>query len=144
MKIEVIALTRVKDDAIQDEYNLFGGRLAGICYMPHDFATLKNEPINKTKDRANGTKSSGHHSVFEHAYITFYMEGIPKLFAMLLNNEKVYTTSEKSARYTNMKLEGIEEELYNKWLNKFIELISNKYGNVKMERCIPLWKRSLY
>ena len=131
MKIDVIASTKVRDEAIQDEYNLFGGRLAGICYMPHDFETLKNEPINKTKDRANGTKSSGHHSVFEHAYITFYMEGIPKLFAMLLNNEKVYTTSEKSARYTNMKLEGIEEELYNKWLNKFIELISNKYGNVE-------------
>lgn len=93
MDIKVIASTNVKEEQ-NEQYNLFGGKLAGICYMPADFDTLKNEPNKKTINRANATKSSGHHSVFEHAYISFYLESIPKLFAMLLNNEKVYTTSE--------------------------------------------------
>lgn len=108
-----------------------GGRLAGICYMPHDFQTLKNEEPEKTFKRADSTMKSGHHSVFEHYYLTFYLENIPKLFAMLLNNEKVYTTSEKSARYTKMELKGIEKELYNKWNDKLVKIISEKYGDVK-------------
>lgn len=130
MDIKVIAATNVKDDSIAEDYNLFGGRLAGICYMPNNFASLSSEQPQKTINRANATKSSGHHSVFEHSYITFYMEDIPKLFAMLLNNEKVYTTSEKSARYTRMELSGIEQELYTKWLNIFNKLITEKYGDI--------------
>ena len=107
-----------------------GGRLAGICYMPHDFQTLKNEEPEKTFKRADSTMKSGHHSVFEHYYLTFYLENIPKLFAMLLNNEKVYTTSEKSARYTKMELKGIEKELYDKWNDKLVKIISEKYGHL--------------
>ena len=34
--------------------------------------------------------------------------------AMILNNEKEYNTSEKSARYTKMKPSEEEEKLYNK------------------------------
>lgn len=108
-----------------------GGSLAGICYMPHDFNTLQNEELTKTFARANGTMKSGHHSVFEHYYVTLYLENIPKLFAILLNNEKVYTTSEKSARYTKMELTGIEKELYEKWLKTFEVVIKDKYGNNK-------------
>ena len=106
-----------------------GGMLAGICYMPNDFASLQSEEMLKTMKRANGTMKSGHHSVFEHYYLTLYLENIPKLFAMLLNNEKVYTTSEKSARYTKMALKGIEKELYDKWCEKLEFLIKQKYGN---------------
>ena len=108
-----------------------GGALAGICYMPQNFDKLSQEELIKTIARANSTMKSGHHSVFEHYYITMYLENIPKLFAMLLNNEKVYTTSEKSARYTKMELEGEEKELYDKWLNKMEAIIKNKYGQNK-------------
>ena len=69
--------------------------------------------------------------MFEHYYLTMYLENIPKLFAMLLNNEKVYTTSEKSARYTKMELVGIEKELYDKWHKMLTEIISYKYGHNK-------------
>ena len=130
MEIKVLAGTSVDNIGNRDDYNLLGGKLAGICYMPHDFETLNSEPEEKTLKRGNGTKKSGHHSVFEHSYITLYLENIPKLFAMLLNNEKVFTTSEKSARYTNMELTGVEKYLYDKWLEKFIQLISFKYGNL--------------
>ena len=131
MNIEVIAGTSVENIGNRDDYNLLGGKLAGICYMPHNFEILNSEPEEKTINRANGTKGSGHHSVFEHSYITLQLENIPKLFAMLLNNEKVYTTSEKSARYTKMELTGIEKFLYDKWNEKLTKIIAEKYGNVK-------------
>lgn len=124
MNIELITKT-------DSEPMRLAGNLAGICYMPHDFQTLRNEEPEKTLKRAESTKQSGHHSVFEHYYLTFYLENIPKLFAMLLNNEKVYTTSEKSARYTKMELTGIEKYLYEKWTDKLQKLISEKYGNLK-------------
>lgn len=123
MKIELIT----KTDAVPMR---LAGNLAGICYMPHDFETLKNEDPEKTFKRADSTMKSGHHSVFEHYYLTFYLENIPKLFAMLLNNEKVYTTSEKSARYTKMELTGIEKQLYDKWCEKLIPIITSKYGHL--------------
>ena len=123
MNIELIT----KTDA---EPMRLAGNLAGICYMPHDFQTLKNEDPEKTFKRADSTMKSGHHSVFEHYYLTFYLENIPKLFAMLLNNEKVYTTSEKSARYTKMELTGIEKHLYDKWTEKLSKIIAEKYGNL--------------
>ena len=66
----------------------------------------------------------------EDEYITLYLENIPKLLAMLLNNEKTYVTSEKSARYTQMQGEGIEKELYDKWNAIFSKLISEKYGHL--------------
>lgn len=123
MNIELVTKTN-------SEPMRLAGNLAGICYMPYDFETLKNEDPDKTLKRADSTMKSGHHSVFEHYYLTFYLENIPKLFAMLLNNEKVYTTSEKSARYTKMALNGIEKELYDKWTDKLTKLIDKKYGHI--------------
>ena len=122
MNIEII--TETEGSPIR-----LGGTLAGICYMPHDFKTLQNEELHKTYSRANSTMKSGHHSVFEHYYISMYLENIPKLFAMLLNNEKAFTTSEKSARYTKMELDGIEKELYEKWIKILELIIKKKYGN---------------
>ena len=55
---------------------------------------------------------------------------------MIINNEKQYTTSEKSARYTpvivedDSKLTKAEEELYNKWLEILKIKIKDSYGNV--------------
>ena len=112
-----------------ERFNFFGGLAGGICYMPADWNTLKGKPAEVTIKRANGTKAGGHHSVFEHSYVSMYLENIPKLFAMIINNEKTYVTSEKSARYTKMEMEGEMLEIYNKWLAIFVDLIKNKYGN---------------
>ena len=107
------------------KFDKFSGKVAGICYMPGTFDDLLLESEEKTIKRANLTKNSGHHSVFDHEYISLYINQIPKLLAMILNNEKMYTTSEKSARYTIMtNCSSVEKKLYNKWYNKFIELIT--------------------
>ncbi|MBQ8614952.1 MAG: FAD-dependent thymidylate synthase [Clostridia bacterium] len=129
MNITIAASTKEGYMVPKQELDKFGGSSAGVCYMPLNFEALKNEPFNKTMDRSNDTKLNMHHSVYGHTRITFDIENVPKLFAMLLNNEKVFDTSEKSARYTKMELTKDEQFLYDKWLNKFIVLITEKFGD---------------
>lgn len=131
MKISITATTRMarnpEDIASKEEFDDFGGKNAGICYMAHSFADLLNEPTEKTARRIAQTKNSGHHSVYDHASVSLYLEDIPKALAMVLNNEKMYTTSEKSARYTKMVLKENEQILFDKWLAIFKDLITEKY-----------------
>ena len=134
MKIKVIASTKVgyvlpKEDAID-----FSGKSAGICYLPDTVETLFAEPIEKTRKRANGNIKSGHHSVFGHPTYNLCFEGIPKILAMILNNEKIYNTSEKSARYTHIEPSPQEKELYEKWIIIFKEQILLKYPNFDEKR----------
>ena len=70
---------------------------------------------------------SGHHSVFGHAHYNLIFEGIPKILAMILNNEKIYNTSEKSARYTKMEPSEEEKVLYEKWIEKYKKVIKEEY-----------------
>lgn len=127
MKISIEATTHEGYIASKEEFDILSGHAAGVCYMPDNFEALKNEPIEKTKKRAERTKISQHHSVYGHPYITLSLEDIPKGLAMVLNNEGAYNTSEKSARYTKMVLKDKEQELYNKWLEIFKREISDMY-----------------
>ena len=116
-----------------------GGVFAGECYDEEGFSRLVNEPEEKTARRVERTINNGHHSVYEHNSISFNMEGIPKIVAMMINNEKAYNTSEKSGRYTAVKkgasdaISDREVELYDKWLSKFEAKIKEVYGNVLSE-----------
>ena len=130
MEVRILATSNNEQHMNKDNFNTFSGKIAGICYSEDGYARLENEPKKRTERRIQMTKGNGHHSVYEHEYITLYLENVPKLFAMLLNNEKVYVTSEKSARYTRMQGEGIEQELYDKWLGIFQNEIKNKYGHI--------------
>lgn len=130
MKIQVIASTKVGYELPKEEAVLFSGKSAGICYLPDTVETLMSEPEEKTLRRANSNIALGHHSVFGHATYNFILEGIPKILAMVLNNEKAYTTSEKSARYTVMAISNqIEKDLYEKWCKIFKERIKEVYSN---------------
>lgn len=138
MEIKVIASTKVgyvlpKEDAVD-----FSGKSAGICYLPDTVETLFAEASEKTQKRANGNIKSGHHSVFGHPTYNLCFEGIPKILAMILNNEKAYNTSEKSARYTHMEPSPEEKELYEKWIKIFKEQILLKYPNFEDKRALKL------
>lgn len=131
MKIECLAVTH-EDNVINDNelYN-FGGKVAGICYMKDDYFETKFDNDETAKKRAGFVAKSGHHSVFEHGFVTLKLSGIPKILAMLLNSTEYYTTSEKSARYTFMKPETeLENDLYVKWTEKFKELILKQYPDM--------------
>ena len=129
MEMEILAATSPNLTNFRDTFNKFSGELAGICYMPKEIDSILSQPIEKKLSRAEVTKQNGHHSVFDHEYVTLYLQDVPKMFAMLLNNEKVYTTSEKSARYTKIQSSGIQLDLFLKWQEIIKDLIAKKYGN---------------
>lgn len=134
MKIKVIGSTKLKYFLTKEEALNFSGKSAGICYLPDNIDTLFSEPLEKTTKRANNTLISGHHSVFEHPTYNLSLEGIPKILAMVLNNEKLYCTSEKSARYTKMECTPEEEKLYEKWIEIFKNQIFLNYPNFDEKR----------
>ena len=127
MKINIIASTKVGYELTKQEALNFSGKSAGICYLPDTLETLFNEPDEKTVKRSNMTLKSGHHSVFNHPTYNLSLEGIPKILAMILNNEKMYNTSEKSARYTKMQPSEKEKNLYEKWIDIYKKEISKEY-----------------
>ncbi len=127
MKISIVATSHTDFKADKKELDRFGGMAAGICYMPNNFETLRAEDEVKTFRRANMTKDSGHHSVYDHSNISLYMEGVPRVIECLLNNERYMVSSIKSGRYTVHALSGEEEEIYEKWRVKFQDLIAKEY-----------------
>lgn len=138
MNIKVIASTKVGYVLPKEEAVDFSGKSAGICYLPDTVETLFSESSEKTQRRAGGNIKSGHHSVFGHPTYNLCLEGIPKIIAMILNNEKAYNTSEKSARYTHMDSSPEEKELYEKWIEIFKEQILLKYPNFEEKRAKKL------
>jgi len=108
----------------------FGGKAAGICYMPDSFDTVLNEDIEKTKKRVQRTLKSGHHSVYDHPTYNILFEDIPKILAMVLNNEGFYSTSEKSARYTKMNPSEQEKLVYYEWIDILKEKIQDVYPQI--------------
>ena len=128
MEVKIVASTKLDYVAPKKEFDQLGGLTAGVCYLPDTTEKLFSEPQEKTERRIGMTKGSGHHSPYDHAVFTLELVGIPKIVAMTLNNEKMYTTSEKSARYKVMNdVPEDQKKLYNKWLEIFSEEISKKY-----------------
>ena len=135
MKTKILQNFFLKEDGTFDLENalLFSGRIAGVCYDKEGFEHLEKEDISNTQKRINNTLENDHHSVYDHIMINFNIVGIPKILAMVLNNEHQYTTSEKSARYTDLTykngsiLTEREVTLYNKWNERFKELIKENY-----------------
>ena len=124
------------------ELTLLAGKAAGVCYMPDDYFENGVQDKEKALKRAEMTSKSGHHSVFDHGQITMVIK-TNKMMAMILNSLGVYTTSEKSARYTKMQPETeLELQMYNKWKAKIQELILTKYPNtddVELRKRFKKW-----
>ena len=131
MEVKIIGSSKPGYQITKEEAVIFSGKSAGICYMPDTIETLFNEPEEKTIKRANATLNRGHHSVFDHITINLALSNIPKILAMILNNEGMYTTSEKSARYTKMQASERESKLYEKWIEKFSKEIEKEYPEIE-------------
>ena len=133
LKAKVVAITTTDEEVIKNttlkQLEINGGHSANICYTQKSYDEILQEPEEKTLQRAEGNKGNRHHSVFGHDNISIYFEGIPKIIAMMLNNEHEYNTSEKSGRFTTMFGTEEENELYNKWKAIFEEEIKKVYPN---------------
>ena len=138
-KVEVVARTFEKNndnlvgfdpEILQKDLQILSGRAAGICYMPDDYLSNNIHDEIKALSRAQFNAKSGHYSVYEHAHVSFIIE-CSKAVAMVLNSTRLYSTSEKSARYTFMRAETeLENTLYNKWKNIFIKIIDVYYNKI--------------
>ena len=137
LKIELLPSNFVYENGTfaKKQALLLAGKIAGVCYDKEGFKHLENEPQEKTERRINRTLTSGHHSVYDHISLSLNVQNIPKILAMIINNEHQYTTSEKSARYTPLDYQKDsiiteqEIELYHKWLEIFKMKIKSKYGD---------------
>lgn len=138
VKIDILPNQFLMDDSSfnQEEAIKLCGKIAGVCYDKEGFNHITNESEEKTLKRVDMTLNNGHHSVYDHITLNLNLQNVPKILAMVLNNEHQYTTSEKSARYTPVvRKEGSiitleEERLYNKWIDIFKVKIKDQYGNV--------------
>lgn len=138
MKVSILGSTHPGYTVPLEDALLFSGHAAGICYLPDTVETLFSENPEKTMRRVNGNLSSGHHSVFGHIFYNLLIEDCPKILAMILNNEKIYNTSEKSARYTKMRMSEREQTLYDKWLEIYQRRIKEEYPNLPESKILKL------
>jgi len=128
MKIEVIATTNGLKNI--QEIMEFCRPCGRVCYSEKDFSEVLREPYRP--EFIEGLIHRGHHSVFEHFNVTFYATDLPKITAMVLNNERQMASSEKSARYTQMKVEDkLQQEKYDKWMGLLTPLIYKEYPQMK-------------
>lgn len=114
----------------------YSAKLAGECYEPEGWSKLRDETDLKTEKRTNLTLGLEHATPYEHIGIGFEIVNLPKILAMVLNNERQCSTSEKSARYTRIdpefdsNISTKEGQLYNKWMNIFKTKIKTDYGTI--------------
>jgi thymidylate synthase ThyX len=122
MEIGLIGSTnniKTKEEALE-----FGAKMGRVCYSEEGFNDGTSESNQRVLERL---LNSGHHSPFDHIQFNFEFKNIPKFGAMILNNQRPYVTSEKSARYKKMKLTEEEQVLYSKWMGIFQQEIEEKY-----------------
>ena len=130
--VELVAVSReVSKESTHEEIRhdqlLIAGKAAGICYMPDDYFSKAINDDEKSIKRSLRNADSGHYSVFEHGHATFVIN-TSKMMAMILNSLNLYSTSEKSARYTAMNPETeLEKQMYTKWKDIYVKLISPFY-----------------
>lgn len=112
------------------------GIAAGVCYRDGSIEDIKAQDSEQTLiNRARRAISDEHLTPLEHASVGLEITGIPKILCMILNNQSQYTTCERSLRYTEVvsndetNISDIEVDLYNKWLQIFIDLITKNYWN---------------
>jgi thymidylate synthase ThyX len=123
MEIKLVGATEGYRDLLK--MKRFSQDCARGCYSEKDWDEIVKEPYNE--GLINRTIDSGHHSVYDHVTFNFWMSGIPKALAMFLNNEQDYVTSEKSARFTEMKPTQEQKEKYDKWMRILLPMIDEVY-----------------
>lgn len=131
IRANVIASTHEGYNASVTEQYTLGGKIAGECYLNGEYKDPKISSDVAGYNRANNTANNGHHSVFDHVTKSLELSGIPKMMVMILNSLGMYTTSEKSGRYTVMSPDTQEEQdIYDKWVNRFTSIITEKYPDM--------------
>ncbi len=110
------------------------GVKAAVCFKDGDITPEMirlQESDDRLIERGLNTVLSDHTSPSEQPTVMLEIVGIPKALCMVLNNEHQYSADERSLRYTLVKeseyISKKEVELYNKWLEIFINILNEEY-----------------
>lgn len=139
MIIKVMSVPSIESSADSDKnalgsFKVLSGRAASVCYMEDCSIANIHMPESDAERLSDKVFGRGHSSIGEHYNISLYIQGISKLLAMILNSFQVYSTSERSGRYTIMTGNTAEEvKLYTKWLGIFKKLILENNPSIKSE-----------
>lgn len=101
------------------------GIAASVCYdsnTNNELAKYLNESNEEKQKRGEKMLKVGHGSPTEHYTVTFILKNISKIQSIILNNQRVYSLTERSFRYT---MPEEMPELYTKWL-KILEKVMHK------------------
>ena len=90
MQIELLAITPGAEKLIEE-----AGR---TCYMSFDKKSVGSE-----KKFIQGLVKAGHTSVLEHAYVTFRLKDVSRVFTHQLVRHRLCAFSQQSQRYVNEK-----------------------------------------
>ncbi|MFA5484756.1 MAG: FAD-dependent thymidylate synthase [Candidatus Pacearchaeota archaeon] len=124
MKVKLIGITNNLENQL--DAKRYVQNHARICYSEKNWDELLNESF--MPNLVGSLIKRGHHSPFDHVFLNYYFDGIEKSLAMIFNNQGIYTTSEKSARYTVMKNVPKEQKrLYEKWDSWFLSEINKRF-----------------
>ena len=113
MKVELLKYTEDPD--------LVCARAAYSTVSKAGATSLENEPREKLEKILRKVISSGHHSVVEHAYFTFSLEGLSRACTHQLVRHRIASYSQQSQRYvkfddleyvTPPKIQGEMKEKY--------------------------------
>lgn len=125
------------ENSAMDSFRRLTGKAASVCYAEKCDINSLNMTQDEAESLCDKVISRGHTSVAEHYNVTLAFQGISKLLAMMLNSFQVYSTSERSGRYTLMTGNTQKEvALYSKWLSIFRKVIqenSPKINNNTLE-----------
>ena len=119
MDIKIIGTSKSNEAVKKDEFDIFGGRIAGLGAGKGSLEAVFAEDISKTQRRIKQVKSALRSDVFEHNVITISLVGIPKILAMMLAAEKQCSVSGMSFADVEENLTGKEKVLYQKWVDIF-------------------------
>lgn len=110
------------------------GVKAAVCFKDGEITPemiRSSETEEQLLKRGLNTIISDHTSPSEQPMVMLEIVDIPKALCMVLNNEKQYMADERSLRYTIVKkskyISDEEVTLYNKWLQIFIDILTNEY-----------------
>lgn len=132
-----VSISNENMPTIVEELKRFAGAEAGICYMSKPYFDSYVSDKEKALKRFETVAPTGHHSIAGHGQVNLLLDGIPKILAMYLNNLSAYETSEKSGRYTVMTGNSEKEKaVYDKWCDKLIQIIKEKYGDKIDDRTV--------
>ncbi len=98
-------------------------------------------------DLESTTFNPGHHSVFEHYYLNYDIEGIPVgLVTFWLHTHPFYNTSQRSGRFCRDMFKGSDaEEILNMIKEFYPKLENDNLNNIKnyLELCFRIFNSSL-